>query len=213
MAAAYTFYTVIFKKDPTLIPFNGNLNPSEADILKNTVKTVVYNQMDTWLITSNDVHSAFSTTFINSQTIQFTNQTANATSFLWNFGDGTTSSLQHPLHTYNNIGNYTVSLTTNACTTYSTRTETVAVNSLSTQETSAKNIVIFPNPVQDILHIQVQKELENLELFDLSGRAIRFSTQKTENGYTIPVRDLEKGIYVLKYKAEGQDYSRKIQKN
>ncbi len=35
----------------------------------------------------------------------------NPTSWLWDFGDGATSTLQNPLHTYSAIGNYTVSLT------------------------------------------------------------------------------------------------------
>src|SRR5262249_61359077 len=37
--------------------------------------------------------------------------TAAAFSFLWNFGDGTTSTLQTPTHTYSAAGTYTVTLT------------------------------------------------------------------------------------------------------
>ncbi|HEY6871911.1 MAG TPA: PKD domain-containing protein [Geobacteraceae bacterium] len=33
------------------------------------------------------------------------------TAWLWDFGDGTTSTVQNPSHTYNSQGNYTVSLT------------------------------------------------------------------------------------------------------
>lgn len=47
-------------------------------------------------------------------TTQFTDATFGAVSWLWDFGDGTTSSLQNPLHTYANPGNYTVALTTTA---------------------------------------------------------------------------------------------------
>uniref|UniRef100_UPI000B16127B PKD domain-containing protein n=1 Tax=Methanosarcina barkeri TaxID=2208 RepID=UPI000B16127B len=32
------------------------------------------------------------------------------TSWLWDFGDGTNSTEQNPLHTYNEVGNYTVNL-------------------------------------------------------------------------------------------------------
>lgn len=35
----------------------------------------------------------------------------NPTTYLWGFGDGYTSVLEHPIHTYANAGNYTVSLT------------------------------------------------------------------------------------------------------
>jgi PKD repeat protein len=44
-------------------------------------------------------------------TIQFTDQSLNNPDYwLWDFGDGNTSSLQNPTHTYYTAGNYTVSL-------------------------------------------------------------------------------------------------------
>ncbi len=49
--------------------------------------------------------------------VTFTDQsTGNPTSWLWDFGDGTTSAEQNPTHTYTAVGEYTVQLTvTNAC--------------------------------------------------------------------------------------------------
>lgn len=41
----------------------------------------------------------------------FTNTSQNATSYLWNFGDGNTSTEEHPTHTYRYEGNYKVVLT------------------------------------------------------------------------------------------------------
>jgi PKD repeat protein len=48
--------------------------------------------------------------------VQFTDTSANSpTSWLWSFGDGSTSRSQNPAHTYTNAGTYTVMLTvTNA---------------------------------------------------------------------------------------------------
>lgn len=45
-------------------------------------------------------------------TTQFTDATAGANSWLWDFGDGTTSTSQNPVHSYTVPGFYTVSLTT-----------------------------------------------------------------------------------------------------
>lgn len=42
--------------------------------------------------------------------VQFTNQTSGVVSYEWHFGDGSTSTQQHPLHTYNAPGQYTVKL-------------------------------------------------------------------------------------------------------
>lgn len=47
----------------------------------------------------------------NASTIHFIDQsTGNITNWLWNFGDGSTSELQHPVHTYPGPGYYLVSL-------------------------------------------------------------------------------------------------------
>lgn len=47
----------------------------------------------------------------NGLTVTFTNTSVNSTSYLWNFGDGATSTQTNPTHTYANGGTYTVSLT------------------------------------------------------------------------------------------------------
>ena len=63
----------------------------------------------------------------NGLTVSFNNTSVNGTSYLWEFGDGTTSTLQNPTHTYANGGTYTVKLTTtNACGS-TTITKTVSL--------------------------------------------------------------------------------------
>ncbi len=44
-------------------------------------------------------------------TVQFQDLTPNAVTWLWNFGDGTTSNDPNPSHTYTNVASYDVSLT------------------------------------------------------------------------------------------------------
>jgi PKD repeat protein len=59
-------------------------------------------------------------------TVQFFDQSTNANSWLWNFGDGTTSTKQYPSHTYmyKNTGNFTVSLTIQGPSGSDTKTRT-----------------------------------------------------------------------------------------
>jgi len=55
--------------------------------------------------------------------VQFTDQsTGNVTSWSWDFGDGNTSTVQNPVHTYESPGNYIVTL--NASNAYGTNTHT-----------------------------------------------------------------------------------------
>jgi PKD repeat protein len=67
-------------------------------------------------ITTNDALIASFTANPNSDptplTVNFTNNTSgNATSYLWDFGNGATSSTANPTYVYTNVGIYTVSLT------------------------------------------------------------------------------------------------------
>jgi gliding motility-associated-like protein len=61
--------------------------------------------------------SAFPLSVCGSRLIQFTDASTDATTWLWNFGDNTTSTLQHPMHGYKDTGFYTITLivTNNFC--------------------------------------------------------------------------------------------------
>ncbi|MEO1585998.1 MAG: PKD domain-containing protein, partial [Bacteroidota bacterium] len=54
--------------------------------------------------------SALDTTICTGQSIQFINESIGADSYLWNFGDGNTSTQTNPFHTYATPGTYSVSL-------------------------------------------------------------------------------------------------------
>lgn len=60
-------------------------------------------------------------------TVQFTNEseagTSPITEYLWDFGDGTTSTLENPAHTYTTPGFYTVSLTVSSAVGATTETK------------------------------------------------------------------------------------------
>jgi PKD repeat protein len=57
-------------------------------------------------------------------TVTFTDQSIGATSWSWNFGDTGTSTQKNPLHTYNSVGVYTVSLTVYSASGSDTKVKT-----------------------------------------------------------------------------------------
>ena len=63
--------------------------------------------------------------------IHFTDSSISASSWTWNFGDGSTSTLQNPIHTYINPGSYTVTLITEdttGCQSYYTLPDTIQIH-------------------------------------------------------------------------------------
>ena len=85
------------------------------------------------------------------QTINFQNQSTGSgtLSYLWLFGDGSTSNLNNPQHTYTSAGNYTVKLiVTNltGCTDTATHTNSIIIGTVSADFTYPLNICAG-NPV------------------------------------------------------------------
>lgn len=52
-AAACTFYTMIYKKDPTAINWYSNLPEADVEIIKATVKSIVFNDITSWSFINN----------------------------------------------------------------------------------------------------------------------------------------------------------------
>ena len=79
---------------------------------------------------------------VNELTTTFTNQTMDAITFSWDFGDGNSSIEENPIHTYDEPGNYTVILSaTNACgtTTLSQQVEVVGQEAVASFTSSEVN--------------------------------------------------------------------------
>ena len=64
-------------------------------------------------------------------------------------------------------------------------------NFSATENIATPNIVIYPNPAQEILLVK-GVESQMLRVFDLQGRLL-----KTENGVQVTVSDLASGTYLL----------------
>ena len=61
------------------------------------------------------------------------------------------------------------------------------------QANDMEQLSVYPNPVYDILHITSEKPVQQIDVFDITGRRV-FSTQKT----SINVSDFNKGYYLVK---------------
>jgi len=79
---------------------------------------------------------------ITGQAVQFTDtSTGGPTSWLWNFGDGTSSTSQNPSHAYTTAGSYTITLTAG----FSSGSKTVS-QAITVAPSLAASFIYSPNP-------------------------------------------------------------------
>jgi PKD repeat protein len=87
-------------------------------------------------------------------TVEFINLATNAETYLWDFGDGSTSSLAKPTHTYTNLGKYAVTLT--------------VTNSVGSDITKVESFITVTNRLTQINSpTQVKNNAQNISYDDL----------------------------------------------
>ncbi len=155
--------------------------------------------------------------------IPFTDNTVGATSWLWNFGDGTTSTDQNPTHHYNESGLYNVILSTTGVDGCSdAHQQTILVENafpVNTENTldDFGSINIYPNPSQGDFIIDFDLSSSQLiqgQVFDLLGRQmLQLSKQNIQSEQIhLNTNNLEKGLYLLQLKVGSKTIVRKLMK-
>lgn len=116
-AAACSFYTSIFKKDPTGITNNYGLDPLETAAIRDVARSVVFEDLESWDFKALPISDfEYSSSDIELNYIGFNPlDYGTAESYLWDFGDGSTATSGNTIHLFESNGTYTVTLTTTSC--------------------------------------------------------------------------------------------------
>lgn len=125
----------------------------------------------------------------------------------WTFGDGASSLLRDPQHTYLAPGTYTVRVVAYADTArlcpYDTVEHAVTVVACGTATTEAlpAEITLFPNPARDRLFIGSTIPIDAVEVLDLQGR--RLMDVRDDHIASITLR-LPDGLYLARLWSDAQ---------
>ncbi|MBX7109329.1 MAG: CotH kinase family protein [Chitinophagales bacterium] len=120
----------------------------------------------------------------------------------WNFGDGTFSSEQIPLHVFDNAGSYTVSLTVDqyyGCSaTYDTTLDVVVIT--GADQSADRYFKTYPSPFSNLLHIQLPVSNEEFEMSLINNLGVIVMKQKISRTqlFTLHTGHLPAGIYRVK---------------
>ncbi len=114
----------------------------------------------------------------------FTDNSAGAvSSWLWDFGDGNTSTVQSPSHTYASSGSYSVCLTvTDSCGITDSSCQTLPITMTDIDNPLYSLVNIYPNPTTDQWSIQLGDLTGNTTIIirDIQGRLVFRETMNNQ---------------------------------
>jgi PKD repeat protein len=133
-------------------------------------------------------------------TVYFTDLSENATAWDWDFGDGGTSTDQHPSHTYEAAGVYTVTLIASNEADKDTLIveDLITVNAIEGIESSfAERLHVYPNPSDGFIHIDLPEGLKGEMMVTgiLGNELLRRELQGDET--TLNMEISTQGMYVI----------------
>ena len=178
---------------------SGQINPSKAFLSAGTYQVKLINQYAncsdsvTKSITVIDKpvvdFNANDTTSCSAPfTVQFTDLTAGATGWLWDFGDGTTSTQQNPSHQYNSFGDYTVTLTATSgagCSNTITKTKYIKIRKTIVDIANVPSGGCVPFTFSPLPIIQTVDNIVSYA-WDLGEPGATYSTQFPTHTYNSP---------------------------
>jgi len=147
-------------------------------------------------------------------TYQFTDQSTPApTAWFWDFGDGTTSTAQNPVHTFAANGPTTVKLV--VTTDCGLDSIIVPYTNIGLDEDGAAALVVYPNPTSGLVHIQPRAAQGKVmvQIIGMNGALIEESvfTASTER-ITLDLGAYAGGFYQIKVTTDNYVQNVKITK-
>lgn len=136
-------------------------------------------------------------------TIFLQNNSTDARSYLWNFGDGMTSRDENPVHVYGEGGTFNVTLNASNAYCGKSTSEPVRVILTNTEEAlRAAGISIYPNPVTNEMNIEARNpHVFPLKLVLVNSLGQRLERWEIFNSQPVVLEKFPAGIYYLLMKS------------
>lgn len=142
-------------------------------------------------------------------TVYFYANCQHTTHYFWDFGDGEYSNQKNPVHHYSSTGSYTATLTATNKSGKSIASNIVEVITQSITSNNEQTLSVYPNPTSGIFNITIPNQTEiQLQIFDMFGRMVFYHHNITSSKFDM--RNLAKGMYLIKCKSGNKEYSKKL---
>jgi hypothetical protein len=146
----------------------------------------------------------------------FSNGVVYADNIQWFFGDGETSTVYNPSHTYHASGNYTIkAVVYNHCGTDTvTQVINVHIKALGVEEVNlAKQIRVYPNPASDRLTIDNPQgtAIQKVTITNVLGATVMEIHPENSKNFTIEITNLLQGTYSIILHSDKGNMVKKVQ--
>jgi len=143
--------------------------------------------------------------------VDFSDSSTGAVSWLWDFGDGNTSTSQNPTHIYATNGTYDVKLyVENDIKSWNEVTKSATYAALAIADEYTLNFSVFPNPTNGVLNITSKTPINRVEIYSILGKKI---VDTTINTNSVDLSNLNRGIYIIKAHSNNELGIKRIIKN
>ena len=144
----------------------------------------------------------------NQLSVNFSDNSMNASGWIWDFGDGTIDTTQNPTHMYASADTFTVCLiATNACGSDTTCTQVITSLTTGLDDVNNSDVIVYPNPANDAIFIGGVERIEGVELFTIKGEKV--NAQLSENR-SLNINGLKAGLYQLRIYLESKISEQKV---
>jgi PKD repeat protein len=140
--------------------------------------------------------------------VNFSDNSVNATTWFWDFGDGATSSLQNPSHTYTQSGSFTACLIAGNVCGMDTLCRSLSIGSVGISPREAYQFTVFPNPSLGNIWLQPSMDCDNvvIRMVDMQGRQClrqELGRIDAQGEAEIDLTGMAKGMYLLEIEHDG----------
>ncbi|MGB3228485.1 MAG: S8 family serine peptidase [Saprospiraceae bacterium] len=157
--------------------------------------------------------AGYSFNIVSGRMVAFKNTSVNGDRYLWDFGDGTNSTEFSPVHTFDSAKIYKVKLSViNPCGTYSRTVNVDLTLTASDDLISNNNILIFPNPVKDLLILKSEELITLYRILSSDGKILHEIRNSNSKEIQIPMQKMQPGIYTIQVLTKNYSSIQKIEK-
>ena len=142
--------------------------------------------------------ASFTSTLLPALNISFTNTSTNATNYLWDFGDGTISAIENPIHEYLIPGTYLVTLITTTSEGCSDSIiNEIQVFGMDGLNELSSNFILYPNPTNGIFVIKNMNQLNGKISLSTASGTIILKQDLTNIETQVDLTNFDFGIYFI----------------